>query len=141
MRLALKDLNLNIPLYVNILGGFPGNILIGIVPEHSGDIEVAFKCKDGDRIATILEQSSHASADSRMAQEPLTYRFKNLDGGADALFQVSPAGESVKVTVERSDEGALEFHLSYDHVRKFAEGLKSACSTPSNKTGLLDGDG
>jgi hypothetical protein len=115
--------------------------MLGIVPQGFGDIEVAFECEDGKRIAAILEQSSHASTDSVMAQQALKHRFKNLDGGADAFFHVLSTGGSATVIVERSDEGALEFLLSFDDAAKFAQSLKSVCSTPPHQMrhSALDG--
>jgi hypothetical protein len=125
----LKDLNCNIPLYVDIRGGFPAHVMIGIVPKGFGDIELAFECEDGDRIAAILDQSSQAVSLETHGQ--LTHSFKNLDGGADATFRVLPTRESVTITVERSDEGTLEFRLSLEDSKRLADSLKSACSIPT----------
>jgi hypothetical protein len=131
MRLELNDLNDNIPPNVYAQRGISGNVIMGMFPAHFGDIEVAFACKDGNHIAAILEQSLQQCSDS-LASRELIYRFKNLDGGADAAFQVSSVGESVRVILERSDEGALEFRLSPNDTKRFADFLKSVCSAPSN---------
>jgi hypothetical protein len=126
MVLQLRDLNYDIPLRVAIRGGFPAHVLIGVFPEHFGDVEIAFECKDGDQIAAILEQSAAGFGG--------THRFNNLDGGAEASFQVVPADESLTVVVDRSDEGPLEFRLSTEDAAKFAKALRSACSQRNQTT-------
>jgi hypothetical protein len=126
MVLQLRDLNYNIPLRVAIRGGFSPHILVGVFPEHFGDVEIAFERKDGDQIAAVLEQSADGHAG--------THHFKNLDGGAEASFQVAPTDESVTVVVDRSDEGPLEFRISPDDAAKFAKALRSACSGQRNQT-------
>src|SRR6516225_8095509 len=99
--LQLRDLDLDIPLRIGLRVGLSGDILVGVFPENFEDIEIAFERKDGDRIAAILEQSLHHNGE--------IHRFVNLDGGAEASFQVVPGDESVTIVVDRSDEGPLEF--------------------------------
>lgn len=135
MRLELNDLNDNIPLNIYAQRGISGNVIMGMFPAHFGDIEVAFACKDGNHIAAILEQSLQQCSDSLESRELLMHRFKNLDGGADAAFQVSAVAESVRVILERSDEGVLEFRLSLNDTKRFADFLKSVCGPPSNPQG------
>lgn len=117
--LQLRDLNCDAPLRIGLRVGSSGHILVGVFPEHFGDIEIAFDPKDGDRIAAILEQSVHHRGDR--------HRFINLDGGAEASFQVVPADESVTIVVDRSDEGPLEFRLSPEDAAKFAKAVRSVC--------------
>jgi hypothetical protein len=118
--LQLRDLDLDIPLRIAIRAGFSAHILVGVFPEHFGDIEVAFERTDCDQIAAILEQSVNGHG--------ATHHFNNLDGGAEASFRLVPADESFTVVVDRSDEGPLEFRLSLEDVAKFAKALRSACS-------------
>ncbi len=43
MVLQLRDLNYGIPLRIAIRVGLSAHILVGVFPEHFGDIEVAFE--------------------------------------------------------------------------------------------------
>jgi hypothetical protein len=109
----------------------PTSILCFFSYTGGDDIEVAFKPEDCSQIAEIFENAVQPEAGSVQSQRNpgmLTHRFKNIDGGEEAAFLLEPKGESVEVTVERSDEGVLQFRISFEDVRKLAETLRIACS-------------
>lgn len=128
-RLKLKDLESGV--FVNALI----RIAHGSVPcyfgfEHAGDIEVDLAFEDCRQVVVLLNQALRSDLDlgqpSDQSRTPLTHKFKNLDGGNDAAFAVFVRDESAEVTVDRSDEGAFRFRISFEDTRRLVNTLEEA---------------
>ncbi len=105
-------------------------IAIGADRENEGDIEVGVTVDDCKAIIALLQQTIVSSVNAihapRKVQYPLVHRFKNLDGGADAAFQISKTDDSLEVILERSDEGGLTFRIKVEDAKSLVDALTSA---------------
>ena len=132
MRIAtlkLTDLDSGNCVYITVLAN-PGRVACSVIPEGSGDIEVALELDDCKQIVALLEQANKSDADYIQAPDkgrlPLAHRFKNLDGGEEATLFISRKDNSLGITVERSDEGEVGFCISVEDAKNLVDALTSA---------------
>jgi len=132
--LRFKDLDNGIPLYA-IIRVAHGSILCFISYERADDIEVAFRVEECRPIIAIFEQALEVNANhipsTEHSQSPLTHRFQNLDGGADATFAISVKDSSLEITVSRSDEGDLAFRVGFEDAKRLIDALYEALKVES----------
>jgi hypothetical protein len=127
--LKFVDLDNRTSVYVAVLVS-PTSVACSIIEEGLGDIEFAFEIRDCEKIVALFEEAIKSDANSTQALAhcsfPLTYRFKNLDGGEEAAFLILPINGSLELTLERSDEGELKFRISFDDAKRLIDTLKEA---------------
>jgi hypothetical protein len=115
------------------------NIMMQVAPENvlcffsyamGDDIEVALGPADCRQAAVLFESVLEREAGKRQSEKVariMAHRFRNLDGGQEAAFLLEINEESVDVTVERSDEGAMQFRISVEDTKRLAQSLRAAC--------------
>jgi len=109
-------------------------ILCFISYERAGDIEVALQVEECRTIIALFEQGLKISANHIQSSEQsrsLTHRFKNLDGGEDAVFAISARERSVEITVNRSDDGDLAFCAGFEDAQRLIDALDEALRVES----------
>ena len=130
--LKFKDPIRSIPVSIYIRYA-PGSVLLGIVPEGWGDMEVELETGDSIDLIALFEQAITRANHSQQSPDSsvLVHQFKNLDGGEEAAFVISPAIDSLDVSVERSDEGKLPFRISLEDARDLVGALKTSATLAS----------